>query len=180
MFNLLRSTKRKDSPDDNQVDVYLSGRSFELSGGLFELLEVLASYDETESYDVCVLQFTQEIPVLHWSIYLQSQSVEGGPVYDVWYYPENGRWERKESQANQVTHRSSVWHGGKSSGGYCGGTVLGTIDSLHQFQSIIRSTPLPGNNENCQNWVENVIRRAVNQGLLYSGALQKLRGIPRR
>lgn len=110
---------------------------------MFELLEVLASYVETESYDVCVLRFTQNIPVLHWSIYLQSQLVEGGPVYDVWYYPNNGDWQQKESQANQVTHMSSVWHGDKPSSGYCGGTVLGTIDSLNEFQSIIRSTPLP-------------------------------------
>lgn len=180
MSSYLGSAGREDSSNENQVDVYLPGRSFGLDGDVFELLDVLGYFDDTESYDVCVIRFTQEIPVLHWSIYLQSKSAEGGPVYDVWYYPNNGRWQRKESQANQVTHRSSVWQGGKRSGGYCGGTVLGTIDGLNEFQSIIRSTPLPGYNENCQDWVENVIRRAVNQGLLDSDALQELRGIPRR
>jgi hypothetical protein len=183
MYDIFRSTERDDLFDDEQGDVYFPGQTFELSGTVFELLEALASYDETELYDVCVLRFAQNIDALHWSIYLQSQSAEGGPVYDVYFNPDSGRWGRKERKADQVTYMSSVWPGRNRSRAYRGATVLGTVDSIYEFESIVRSTPLPstspGRRENCQSWVENVIRRAVNRGLLDSDALHELRGVPK-
>jgi hypothetical protein len=110
-------------------------------------------------------------------------SEKGGPVYDVTYDLDQARWRRRESQANEVTHVSSVWEGSsRPSGGYQGGTVLGTIDDLYAFQAIVRSTPLPGYGEaeNCQTWVEDVVSTAVNEGLLDSDALETLYQVPQR
>lgn len=158
---------------------------FQLDGTLFQLLDALDTldtFDGNSQYDVCVLQFAQGIPVLHWSIYLQSYSEKGGPVYDVAYDPNQARWRFRKSQANEVTHVSSVWEGNRPSGGYQGGTVLGTIDDLYAFQAIVRSTPLPGlpgYGENCQTWVEDVVSTAVNEGLLNSDALETLYQVPR-
>jgi hypothetical protein len=165
------------------VDVYQNDyQQFQLDDTLFQLFDTLDSFDYSDGdslYDVCVLQFTQAIPVLHWSIYLQSDSERGGPVYDVWYHPHQARWQRKESRANQVTHQSSMWEGNRPSGGYHGGTVLGTIDDRYAFQTIVRSTPLPGYGENCQTWVEKVVSTAINQGLLDFESLEKLYQVPR-
>jgi hypothetical protein len=164
-------------------DSYQLFQAFQFSGALLQLLESsFEAYDENTIYDVCVLQFTQRSSALHWSIYLQShdEDEDGGPVYDVFYYPRTGKWQRNERQASQVGNISSVWEGNsRSSSRYYGGTVLGTIDDLAEFQSIIRSTPMPGYNENCQSWVERVIRTAINRRLLNTDALQKLRRVPK-
>jgi len=180
-MSLFRSNRGNRS-DDHEVDAYALYPAFQFSDSLLQLLESsFESYDEDATYEVCVLQFTQPpIPVLHWSIYLQSDN-EGGPVYNVFYDPRSRSWGRNERQASKVSNMSSVWEGKTSSSArYSGGTVLGTIDDLSEFQSILRSTPLPGNNENCQSWVERVVRTAVNRGLLKSDALQKLRQVRRR
>jgi len=54
-----------------------------------------------------------------------------------------------------------MWEGNRRSGGYHGGTVLGTIDDIYAFQTIVRSTPLPGYGENCQTWVGKVVSTAI-------------------
>jgi hypothetical protein len=166
---------------DNEVDAYELYKPFQFSNALLELIESsFESYDNDETYDVCVLQFTQPGGVLHWSIYLQSNNEEGGPVYDVYLDWNSRQWGRKERQASKVTNMSSVWDGKTSScNKYYGGTILGTIDDFGEFQRIIRSTPMPGPKENCQSWVERVIRTAVNRRLLGPDALQKLRQVPR-
>src|SRR5215470_15765193 len=105
-FNWFKSKNEvsSDEEDDVVVDSYQAYASFQFSNALFQFLDSLDSYDETASYDVCVLQFTQPAAVLHWSIYLQSDVTEGGPVYDVWYFEDTDRWEMKEQQASKVTH----------------------------------------------------------------------------
>lgn len=187
MFNFGRSMAPAATyHDDNAVDdadleeLY---RFFDLSGTDFALFDLDDNFDYSEGtrYDVCVLQFTQSGRPLHWSIYLQSQDEEGGPVFDVWYFEHQGRWQRKERMAAEVTESTSVWGDtSRSSNRYYGGTILGTIQDAETFYEIIKSTRLPSyRGENCQTWVENVISGAVREGILERNAISTLQTIPR-
>ena len=172
----------KDHNYDNELDILQLFNSFDLFSSNYLLSRALEAYDQQATYDVCVLQFSQEIPVLHWSIYLQSNDddIDGGPVYDVWYVVDLGRWQRMERNASKVTQFSSVWTGkAKGSSRYYGGTNLGRINDIRAFQRIVRSTEMPSEGENCQSWVEYVIFGAYYEGLLDRDALRELSRIPR-
>jgi hypothetical protein len=57
---------------------------------------------------------------------------------------------------------------------------MGSIASEETFKTLMLSTPLPKEGENCHTWISNVVHKAVQQGIFQESASQAIGNIPVR
>lgn len=130
----------------------------------------------TEYHTLYILRFTQPFIGLHWSLHVQAPGESEGPVYDVWYHPDSGTWERKETFAEYVSNETLIWGDGRTAERYIGRNFIGLMDDAEivAFREVLNGTPLlvgASEDENCQSWVKDVIEIAAGDGLLTEGAV---------
>jgi hypothetical protein len=127
------------------------------------------------TYEVSVLWFRNAYPgnaVLHWSIFVKENDAEItlGTKHDAMSVPPGIRWAYS-SIPNYAVDQSQR---------YGGSILLGLVEDLSKFESIMKNADLPKLRESCQDWVKRVLKSAVEEGLIDESALKSLEDAPIR
>ncbi|KAG4413477.1 hypothetical protein IFR04_013378 [Cadophora malorum] len=132
------------------------------------------------SHTLYILVFMQPFPGYHWSIYLHPPGDTMGESHDVALLLDSHTWERKTRLIDFITDDRLVWDTGMTAERYLERTEIGDVEDVEEFERVMEDTPVPegvGPDENCQAWVWNVIRNAVDEGVIGEEALARLRTV---
>ena len=134
------------------------------------------------THTLYILVFMQPFPGYHWSIYLHppDDTTTMGESHDVALLLDSHTWERKSRLVYSITDDRLVWDTGMTAEKYLERTEIGDVEDVEGFERVMEDTPVlegVGPDENCQSWVWNVMRNAVNEGVIREEALARLRTV---